>query len=216
MREFKAFPKIPRLNRDIIITEKIDGTNAAIRIELPEALDKPLSAGAGVKVGDFIVRAQSRTRFIQPLNDNAGFAKWVWENAAELTALLGEGIHFGEWWGAGVQRRYAQATKRFSLFNVSRWGFLNEPEYVATQGRKVVGGGPVDAVQTLYRGPWFQDEPTTGRQWAPEAALDLLRTNGSVAAPGFTDSEGIMVFHEAGGYLFKATVKDDEKPKGVK
>lgn len=30
---FEAFPKIPRLNRDITITEKIDGTNVAVVIE---------------------------------------------------------------------------------------------------------------------------------------------------------------------------------------
>ena len=30
---FVEFRKIPRLNRDIIITEKIDGTNASIVIE---------------------------------------------------------------------------------------------------------------------------------------------------------------------------------------
>ena len=30
--EFQKFPKIPRLNRGIIITEKIDGTNAQILI----------------------------------------------------------------------------------------------------------------------------------------------------------------------------------------
>ena len=30
--EFQGFGKIPRLNRDIVITEKIDGSNAAIGI----------------------------------------------------------------------------------------------------------------------------------------------------------------------------------------
>ena len=28
--EFEAFPKIPRLNRGMVITEKIDGTNACV------------------------------------------------------------------------------------------------------------------------------------------------------------------------------------------
>ena len=32
MIEFQEWPKIPRLNRDITITEKIDGTNAAVGI----------------------------------------------------------------------------------------------------------------------------------------------------------------------------------------
>lgn len=30
--EFQPWPKIARLNRDIVITEKIDGTNAAVHI----------------------------------------------------------------------------------------------------------------------------------------------------------------------------------------
>ena len=30
MIEFKEFPKIARLNREVIVTEKIDGTNAAV------------------------------------------------------------------------------------------------------------------------------------------------------------------------------------------
>lgn len=32
MIPFEAFPKIPRLNREIVITEKLDGTNAVIHI----------------------------------------------------------------------------------------------------------------------------------------------------------------------------------------
>lgn len=35
MLEFVEFPKIPRLSRDIIVTEKIDGTNAQIYLENP-------------------------------------------------------------------------------------------------------------------------------------------------------------------------------------
>lgn len=31
--EFKEFPKIPRLNREFTITEKIDGTNGCIVVE---------------------------------------------------------------------------------------------------------------------------------------------------------------------------------------
>ena len=31
--EFQKFPSIPRFSRDIVITEKIDGTNAAVYVE---------------------------------------------------------------------------------------------------------------------------------------------------------------------------------------
>lgn len=100
---FEAFPKMARLSREIIVTEKIDGTNAQIFIG---------------EDGSFM--AGSRTRWITPEDDNFGFAAWAQENKAELMRL-GAGRHFGEWWGQGIQRKYGMDCKRFSLFNVSRW-----------------------------------------------------------------------------------------------
>src|SRR4051812_9704882 len=105
MIPFIEFPKIPRLKRTIVVTEKLDGTNASILV--PED-DGPLLAG-------------SRTRWITPEDDNYGFARWVRDREADLRVALGYGHHFGEWWGSGVQRRYGIAEKRFSLFNVGRW-----------------------------------------------------------------------------------------------
>ena len=101
--EFIPFPKIPRLNRDIIITEKIDGTNAQV-----------------VVGEDGSVRAGSRKRWITPDNDNFGFATWVKQHEDELRDL-GPGQHFGEWWGLGIQRGYELSERRFSLFNSGRW-----------------------------------------------------------------------------------------------
>lgn len=102
---FEPFPKIPRLSREIIITEKIDGTNAQVWI----GEDDEMLFG-------------SRTRWITPEDDNFGFARWGAENREELLHL-GPGRHFGEWWGSGIQRGYGlkKGEKRFSLFNVSRW-----------------------------------------------------------------------------------------------
>jgi len=102
--EFIKFPKLPRLSRDMVITEKIDGTNAQICIS---------DSGLELKAG-------SRNRWVIPGDDNAGFAKWCEENRTELLRL-GPGRHFGEWWGQGIQRKYGLSEKRFSLFNVSRW-----------------------------------------------------------------------------------------------
>lgn len=101
--EFLPFPKMPRLSRECIVTEKIDGTNAQIYIG---------------EDGD--VRAGSRSRWITPQDDNHGFARWVEANRDDLLNL-GPGRHFGEWWGSGIQRNYGLKEKRFSLFNVSRW-----------------------------------------------------------------------------------------------
>lgn len=101
--DFIGFPKIARLSREIIITEKLDGTNAQILI----TEDGEMFAG-------------SRTRWITPEDDNYGFAKWAYANKEDLLKL-GVGSHFGEWWGQGIQRKYGLAEKRFSLFSVSRW-----------------------------------------------------------------------------------------------
>jgi len=102
---FQSFGKIPRLAKvNMVVTEKIDGTNACVVI-----------------TEDGEVSAQSRTRVIVPGDDNFGFAAWVQENATELRAL-GPGYHFGEWYGRGIQRSYHMQDRRFALFNVQRWG----------------------------------------------------------------------------------------------
>lgn len=232
MSDFVEFPKISRLNRDIIITEKIDGTNAQILIERVQTEDYGGTRAGEVPTGDelavvrafdviYSISAGSRNRWLQTgKGDNFGFAGWVTSNANDLVALLGEGRHFGEWWGAGIQRRYGQTSKRFSLFNVSKWGWLSESS--AREAKAVPE--EVGVVPVLYRGPWFSDyemhsQVVDGRpcsSWAPKYALQLLQEKGSVAAPGFMDPEGIVVFHEASGQLFKATIKGDERPKGVK
>ena len=103
MTEFVPFPKIARLKRGMVITEKLDGTNACVHI-----------------FDDGTMKAASRTRWITPEEDNYGFAAWVRDHEEELRGL-GPGAHFGEWWGSGIQRRYNVPEKRFSLFNTSRW-----------------------------------------------------------------------------------------------
>jgi len=111
MIEFQGFPKITRLSRDMIVSEKIDGTNASVIVD-----------------EDGTVAAASRTRLITPEDDNFGFARWVKDHEDELRTGLGIGRHFGEWWGGKIQRGYGLKDKRFSLFNVSRWNAENKPE----------------------------------------------------------------------------------------
>jgi hypothetical protein len=41
-----------------------------------------------------------------------------------------------------------------------------------------------------------------------------LNSLGSLAAPGFRNPEGFIIFHTASRGMFKVTLKDDEKPKG--
>ena len=172
---FQGFPKIARLSRDIVITEKIDGTNAAIYVS-DEGTD---------------LQAASRTRLITPANDNYGFAKWVEANKSDLLTL-GPGIHYGEWWGAGIQRGYGLKEKRFSLFNTSRWLEMRP--------------ACCDVVPVLYWGPFNMTKITE--------CLEDLATYGSQAAP-FDKPEGIVIFHTASGTMFKKTLEGDEAPKSL-
>jgi hypothetical protein len=121
--DFPEFQKIPRLSRECVVTEKIDGTNGLVFV---------------TEDGD--VFAGSRSRWVTPEDDNYGFAKWVAGNKDNLLKL-GPGRHYGEWWGHGIQRNYSQTRKRFSLFNVSRWR------------DDAVRPTACDVVPVLYEGP---------------------------------------------------------------
>jgi hypothetical protein len=201
---FEPFPKIGRLQRGICITEKIDGTNAQIAIECAPygfadgravAVSAPI-IDVGEPAQQLMMYTGNRSRWLQPGKDtdNFGFARWCFENQEELFKL-GEGRHFGEWWGGSIQRGYGVAEKRFSLFNVNRWA----------DGREA-RPSCCDVVPTLYRGLYDQTQITE--------AMTQLRDHGSVAAPGFMQPEGIVVYHEATKTLFKQTLDNDGQPKG--
>lgn len=107
--ELKPYGKTNRLKgMEVTITEKLDGTNGCIFIE-------------GDKIG-----AQSRNRMLQvgkvdgKDNDNFGFASWVHNNREELFKL-GDGYHYGEWCGPGIQKNpMGMEQKEFFLFNTFR------------------------------------------------------------------------------------------------
>jgi hypothetical protein len=189
--EFQDFPKMPRLTREMVITEKIDGTNAQVAIM---ELEGHSIAGSIYEKDGLALFAGSRTRWITPQDDNYGFARWCYENGEELLKL-GPGRHFGEWWGLGIQRNYGMKEKRFSLFNVSRWG---DP---------TMRPNCCHVVPELYRGMF-----DTG---IIETTLDLLRL-GSIAAPGYAFPEGVVIFHSHANIGFKKTLEGDiEKWKNM-
>jgi len=187
--EFRSFSKMARLSREVIVTEKLDGTNAQVCIG---------------DDGEF--RVGSRNRWITPDDDNYGFAAWAYAHRDELMGL-GAGRHFGEWWGLGIQRNYGLKEKRFSMFNVQRWA-LHETELkrIETGDPRIVKMQDVlpaccGLVPVLHRGP-FETPVIDG--W-----LAHLRIFGSQAAPDFMDPEGIVVFHVAANVGFKKTLGHD-------
>ncbi len=216
--EFTAWPKTPRLFRDAVITEKIDGTNAAVVVErhpfgafaggsYPDGVIAGIVGDArdeaGEPVDEFLVGAQSRSRLLGATKqtDNMGFGRWVEANAADLVRVLGEGVHFGEWWGNGIQRGYGlpEGDKRFSLFNVHRYGKL-----LAAAPTEIPGLGLVPVLDAYT----FSTERT-------REVLARLAETGSQAAPGFMRPEGVIVFHSQSRSVYKALLENDDVPKGA-
>lgn len=171
---FQSFQKIARANKfslGCVISEKIDGSNGQIVIENGQ-----------------IVGVGSRNRWIAPgkANDNFGFAGWIERNEEEILKL-GDGTHFGEWYGAGIQRGYGLtgSDKRFALFNASRWS--NGESRPACCG----------VVPVLYAGDFDAD--------ILDDIMDKLATTGSQAVPGYMKPEGVIVYIPSIKTLLKAT-----------
>ncbi len=182
---FESFPKLYRLNGPVVVTEKIDGTNAQIVI-----------------TDDGRIFAGSRSRFVTPTADNHGFAKWVYGNEELLKKQLGIGRHYGEWWGKGIQRGYNAPGKYFSLFNTSRWldGQVMHPDLIP-----LIEIG-VRVVPVLYTGVFDTFMFAT--------ILETLKLTGSVAAPGYMNPEGIVIYDTRSGTGFKKTFDYDDTGKG--
>ena len=210
MFEFQEWPKIPRFNRTVFISEKIDGKSCGVALfPLETAQERDIAqadpyvlsidytgVGTGAHFGTALL-AGSRSRWLRPEGlgpkgcDESGFAAWVLANGIELQKL-GPGRHYGEWWGAGIGRRYGRTEKRFSLFNTARWGEHNPPPACCS------------VVPILYR----------GTPDGIDAAVSNLRLQGSRAAPGFMKPEGVIVYHTASRQYYKITLDNDDVPKG--
>ena len=211
--KFTEWPKTSRFFRDIVITEKLDGSNAAIGIapletidrihpegqpEKAEILDQNIFAEATVGEQRYGLYAQSRNKLIKPgkTTDNYGFAGWVAAHAEELVTFLGEGLHYGEWWGSGIQRGYGlqKGEKHFSLFNTHRFADI-----------QAESDDLVRCVPILYQGAMVEKEITD--------ALNYLRDCGSLAVHTFMNPEGICVYHTASRLVQKVTLDNNDAGK---
>lgn len=166
--EFKAWPKIYRYNPfNVTITEKLDGTNACVIVE-----------------GGEVVGCQSRKRIITPESDNYGFAQWVEDNKEDLSNL-GDGYHYGEWVGEGIQKNpHNLSGKHFCLFNTSLW---SDPERRPDC---------CNVVRVLFEG--CMDKETVPQ------ILDKLYEEGLEEG---TTPEGVIVYYHAFRMMTKHTIK---------
>jgi len=175
--EFKSFDKILHIGKlYMTITQKIHGSNAQLLIYKDED-------------GNLKHKAGSRTRWLDETDDNYGFAKFCNENRDELIGRLGQGRHYGEWAGPGINSGEGLKEKTLCLFNVRRWIGKELPTRVTT-------------VPMLYKGAISLD--------AISDAMERLRTQGSFLVPGYMKPEGVVV--ELDGQLYK-NVFDEEETK---
>jgi hypothetical protein len=183
--KFEGFPKIPRLQAQVIVTEKIDGTNCFVQI---------------THDGDFLLGSKNRFLFADKgkKSDNEGFAKWAVANKQELVKL-GVGKHFGEWCGKGlgemkdgIRRDYGLEEKKFVLFDTHKWNDENKPNCC-------------EVVPVLYSG-FFCTEKI-------KQVMDNLKENGSQFVKGYMNPEGIVIYHTGSKQLYKKTFSYDETGK---
>jgi len=183
----------------VTVTEKIDGSNSAVRIRPFNIDDDRIDQVDTVSIDGekYTLWAQSRKRLLQPVKekDNFGFARWVYDNAPALVRVLGPGDHYGEWWGSGIQRSYGLSEKRFSLFNAPRWSEVLSPTEALSEVSNLY------IVPLLFKGRFYDLDTKSLR--------DDLVENGSKVVPGFK-SEGMVVYLREVNASYKVLLENDE------
>lgn len=115
-------PNLPLPTLTFEGTVKLHGTNASAVIS---------------KEGNFWV--QSRERIITPDDDNAGFAKFAYENretfeaiAEQYSSILYDVAIYGEWCGGNIQKGVAlsQLPKMFVIFSIALVGENDRIDYI--------------------------------------------------------------------------------------
>ena len=201
MNSFEAYPKMPRMkSAEMTITEKIDGTNAQILIvdggiELVGSRKRQILPDIPKIVDDEGVTIEKKQTL-----DNYGFAQWVLDNMTGLVEFLGDGRHYGEWAGPGIQKNpLGLEQKLFFLFNTHR----NPPEKFESLGHLVP---QLRAVPILFQGKFSLEMISTVAD-----SIYLGMTEVPDAQDG-NEGEGIVI--SAFGQKFKRTA--DDRPKSIR
>lgn len=202
MNLFTPFPKVPRWSKGWSVSEKINGANAQVLIiTAAEMLKANIFATEGPE--QFVLGhdqhrqlymfAGSRNRLLHMTTrtgDNFGFAKWVRGHAEDLFRL-GLGCHFGEWYGHGIQKNpydLPEGERRLALFN-PRW-IDQGPECTEVVPQLGTAGDALE-LEGMYGAFKFRGTMVPG------------------AGPNREDPEGIMIYHQGSGQIYKRTYEND-------
>ena len=228
--EFVPWEKIPRRNRDIVISEKLDGTNAAVLIVHESEIDRIIIDGGPDGKGGVEIR---ETRLFEPdannlvaqvnvpLNENGdGETYYVFAQSRTRFIVPGrDNYGFAKWVrdnaetlvadlgpGRHFGEWWGQGIQRGygmkqKLFSLFDTSRWKDSQFLTPQLR---------VVPVLYWGKQSEERITE--------RLAILRAHGSPAAARegvfSQEAEGIVIWHTAGRTFSKVTLKNDEAPKG--
>lgn len=239
MLEFQKFNKIPRLSRDILISEKIDGSNAQVAIfngqdiqdylyhnfmfnsldlhsKFTEIIDKyclyihPENPYIQDEEDKLYLFAGSRKRWLSCDKKGDNHGFALWVKEHALELVLG--LHEGRNFGEWFGRGI---NANYGL-DEKRFALFNVHKWADSR----------------YVPEAMLEE---NQEWCPECCnvvpilyqgifdskkieevLEDLKQHGSYAVNGFKPAEGVCVLHKASGKLFKKTILNDEYWKGRK
>ena len=152
---------------------KLHGTNAGIAI-----------------APDGTITAQSRTSALSYRDDNAGFAKWVFEEQLYWADLVGDEVVtvYGEWCGPGIQKGTAInkiESKVFAVFAIQYGDAVTDddgqahalividPDAIKQMLSKSIDG-IIDGVMVL---PWYGDEVVVDYNDTPSLEAAVAHMN---------------------------------------
>lgn len=217
-KSYPKTPRLKNLH--VRITQKLDGTNGVIAIEkLNYELDKPrycfkvgsrnqwlpspeemqqrdeeISKWKKLKEQYKTVPFEDLFPYVghkpEKLHDNHGFSKWAHENKEALIRLLGEGYHYGEWCGAGIQNGEGLKEKGFYLFS-PRSRYLKLELDGINDKIDILNSINIYFVPELYNGT-IGEEPIT-ITGIIQYAMARLYNDGSRIGNGSVKPEGVIV-----------------------
>lgn len=195
--EFHKWPKTARADSPVVVTEKLDGTNAVIWVSEDET---EIAAGSRNR---WLYTSKLGVEYLTTFGDNYGFGAWVHRHANMLKPRLGPGWHYGEWWGHGIARGYGLDHKIFTPFYPL--DILPSTQQEGTEIRPLT---------VLYEGPMNHAEI--------QIVERSLKDHGSVAVEGYLYPEGIVIRFDHNGVRFKRVMdktgpvkppRDTSKPR---
>lgn len=237
MSTFQAWPKIPRWNREVVITEKIDGTNAAIIITPWAELVQDVSDGYNWSEDYYRKYGASRKELLaivgDPIDCEYEGSTWI-EYRSDAYAVFAQSrsrliypgadnFGFAGWVqedavalvnllgpGRHFGEWYGKGIQRNYGLDHKRFALFNVHRW---SNEDTLGSGlPIDVVPVLATlgSPSEMDRCDL----VLDDVLYELEQKGSSLVPGFDKPEGIVLYHTAAKQTFKILIEGDDAPKG--